>query len=239
MFWLDGTKDYVSKDNWYYVVIASICLILIGLVPFFLCAYPWLNAYPRLNNKLQKITKVYDAFQCQCNTNPVACRFSAFYFLYRLGVLAIIAYAPSNDQRFLLLSCFFLIILIFHIWLQPYKNNFYNLVDGSMFINLIFISILSFYRLHAVTKGSAETVKSFIFQTICIYLPLLYIVLLVFWRRYLMWYEHEHKKSIKDLPKVLKILYKITEDHSNDDQEMRNHAEYQAINNNEDMMNKT
>ena len=54
-----------------------------------------------------------------------------------------------------------------------------------------------------------------------------------------MWYEHEHKKSIKDLPKVLKILYKITEDPSNDDQEMRNHAEYQAINNNEDMMNKT
>ena len=51
-----------------------------------------------------------------------------------------------------------------------------------------------------------------------------------------MWYKDKHAKEIDNSPKVLKILHKFTEgtDISNSDQEMKDRAGYEAINNNED-----
>ena len=227
VFWLDGTKEYVQTRYWYYITIASIGLIFVGLIPFLLCIYPLLRKSQLFHQSLRMgDTRVNDAFQDRYKDNLVACRFSAFYFLYRLGVLAIIAYAPSNSEQFVGMSYFFLLTLAFHCWFQPYKNNFYNIVDMSMFINLTLISIISFYRLHAVTLDLSETVKSFVCQTILIYLPLVYIILLVLWRRYLCWC----KINKRDLPNVLKKLKEFTEgaeeEHAT---EMINSTEYQRI----------
>ena len=105
------------------------------------------------------------------------------------------------------MSYFFLLTLAFHCWFQPYKNNFYNVVDMSMFISLALISIINFYRLHAVTLDLSETIKSFACHTILIYLPLVYVILLVVWRRYLWWL----KINENNLPCVLKKVYEFTE----------------------------
>ena len=230
VFWLDGTKEYVKARYWYYITIASIGLIFVSLIPFLLCIYPLLRKselFLRLLDKKGYMQKINDAFQDCYKDNLVACRFSAFYFLYRLGALAIIAYTPLNSEKFVGMSYFFLLTLAFHCWFQPYKNNFYNVVDMSMFISLALISIISFYRLHAVTLDLSETVKSFACQTILIYLPLVYIVLLVVWRRYLLW----SKINENDLPYVLKKVCEFTEYAEEENaNEMINTTGYETIN---------
>ena len=213
VFWLDGTKEYVKIRYWYYIVIASIGLLIVGLIPFLLCIYPLLKKQQSFHRFDQNgdTQRVNDAFQAHYKDTLVGRCFSAFYFLYRLGVLAIIAFAPSNSEQFVGISYFFLLMLAIHCWFQPYKNNFYNVVDASMLINLTLISIISFYRLHAVALNLSETVKSFACQTILIYLPFVYIillVLLVLWRQYLFWHNIKDGNS---LPFVLKKLYKFTE----------------------------
>ena len=241
VFWLDGTKEYVNIRYWYYIVIASIGLLFVGLIPLILCIFPFLRdrkAYHQVDQGQNY--RVYDVFQaCYKINNPVVLRFSAFYFLYRLCVLAIIAYTPSNSEKFVGISYFFLLMLAFHCWFQPYKNNFYNVVDASMFINLTLISIISFYRLHAVTLDLSETFKSFQFQTILIYLPFVYIILLVLWRRYLCWCNTENRNY--DLPYALKKLYEFTEyaedrraDKENANRQMTNATENSRLINKDD-----
>ena len=205
VFWLDGTKDYVAKDNWYYILIACICLAIVVVIPFLVCIYPLLKKSNRLDDN-----RVYDAFQDQYKNNPVAGCFSAFYFLYRISVLALCAFTSFTAHEFFGLSSLYLLLLLIHCLFQPFKNSFYNAVDMSMFINLTLISVISLYRLYAVDLGLSETVKCFICQTILIYLPLLYIILLVMWRRYLLSYKIKNK-NYDNLPYPLKKLYQFTE----------------------------
>ena len=204
VFWLDGTKDYVGKDNWYYVLSASIFLIIVVVIPFLVCIYPLLKMSNRLDDN-----KVYDAFQDQYKNNPVAGCFSAFYFICRIAILALCAFTSFTAHQFFGLSSLYLLLLTIHCLLQPFKNNFYNAVDMSMFINLTLISVISLYRLYAVDMGLSETVKSFVCQTILIYLPLVYVVLLAMWRRYLQPYKIN--ENYDGLPYLMKKLYQFTE----------------------------
>ena len=50
VFWLDGTKDYVGKNNWYYILSACICLVIVGVIPFLVCIYPLLKKSNRFDD---------------------------------------------------------------------------------------------------------------------------------------------------------------------------------------------
>lgn len=225
VFWLDGTKEYVAPAYLYYIVIGIICLCIVGLSPCFMCCYPWLKhrRFCDYFNRDNQLLQYYDAFQECLKDTPVVCRFSAAYFWYRFFVVLLCAITQLIVDQFFGLSCLYLLMLAIHCWLQPYKNNFYNIIDASMFINLTLISIISFYRLYAVALDLSETVNSFVFQTILIYLPFVYIILLVLWRRYLRY--HKIKNS-DDLPcEPLKELYLFTQDNEENDEDDDNNRD--------------
>ena len=138
----------------------------------------------------------------------VAFQLSTFYIV--ISVLALCAFTSFTAHQFFGLSSLYLLLLLIHCLFQPFKNSFYSAVDMSMFINLMLISVISLYRLYAVDLGLSETIKCFICQTILIYLPLVYIVLLVMWRRYLLPYKKKNQKR-DNLPYPLKKLYQFTE----------------------------
>lgn len=137
----------------------------------------------------------YDAVQsCYKSNNFVVARATALYLLYRLFTLSIYAFTPSIELQYLLQSGFFLLMLTIHSCFQPYKKNIYNVIDSCVFINLTLISIISYHRLYSEAQDLTATNKAFIFQTILIYLPFIYLVSLVFlvcWNMYSKRVYHE------------------------------------------------
>ena len=110
-----------------------------------------------------------------------------------------------------------------------------------MFTNLTLISVISLYCLYAVVLDLSETIKSFVFQTILIYLPLVCIILLISWKRYLVWYKEKRgikDKNFEDLPRVFRALYTFTESSKNNGRHKENTdrqmANVQAVDVNDD-----
>ena len=143
------------------------------------------NNYYLLN--FQSCDQMHDSVQeCYKKNNFVVARASALYLIYRLITLAIYAFAPSSEIQYLLQAGFFLLMLTINSCFQPYdtKKKIYNVIDACIFANLTIISVISYHRLHYEAQDLSDTNKAFIFQTVLIYMPLLYLVALIFWRMY-------------------------------------------------------
>ncbi|XP_065895415.1 uncharacterized protein [Dysidea avara] len=135
----------------------------------------------------QSCDQTHDSIQeCYKRNNFVVARASALYLIYRLITLAIYAFAPSSEMQYLLQAGFFLLMLTINSCFRPYKEekDIYNVVDACIFTNLTLISVISYHRLHSDAIDLADTSKAFIFQTVLIYIPLLYLFSLIFWRMY-------------------------------------------------------
>jgi len=162
----------------------------------------------RQNNFLpcnfQFCDKMYDSVQeCYKKNNFVVVRASALYLIYRLVTLAIYAFASSSEMQYLLQAGFFLLMLTINSCFQPYDEGkkIYNIIDACIFANLTLISVISYHRLHYEAQDLSDTNKAFIFQTVLIYLPLLYLVTLIFWRMYKSYTKsnlHHHQLTNND-----------------------------------------
>ena len=179
VFWLDGTRKYVEDTPWT-LLVGIVCLILVILIPLVIIFYP-LFAYIYNSNKRtapKYLSHFYDSLRLCYKDNYIACFFTAVYFLYRIGALAIYAFTTTVHYQYLWQCGFFLSLLLIHCMVQPYSKNIYNIIDGIVFFIMASISLLSLYQLYSVDTGLAATNKAFIFQLILIYLPFVYIVLL-------------------------------------------------------------
>ena len=179
VFWLDGTRKYVEDTPWT-LLVGIVCLILVILIPLVIIFYP-LFAYIYNSNKRtapKYLSHFYDSLRLCYKDNYIACFFTAVYFLYRIGALAIYAFTTTVHYQYLWQCGFFLSSLLIHCMVQPYSKNIYNIIDGIVFFIMASISLLSLYQLYSVDTGLAATNKAFIFQLILIYLPFVYIVLL-------------------------------------------------------------
>ena len=179
MYWLDGTRKYVEDTAWT-LLVAITCIIIIILIPLLIIFYPAF-AYCYNNNERtipHCISHFFESLRLCFKNNRIACRFTAIYFFYRIGALAIYAFTTTVDFQYLWQCGFFLSMLLIHCVVQPYKKRIYNIIDGIIFFNMSVISLLSLYRLYAVDVGLSETTKSSRFQLVLVYLPFVYIVLL-------------------------------------------------------------
>ena len=179
VFWLDGTRKYVEDTAWT-LLVAIICIIIIILIPLVIILYPTFAHYYNSNRRAvpNYISHFSDSLRLCYKNNRITCRFTAIYFFYRIGALAIYAFTTTVYLQYLWQCGFFLSILLIHCVVQPYKIRIYNIIDGIIFFNMTLISLLSLYRLYAVDAGLSETTKASWFQLILIYLPFVYIVLL-------------------------------------------------------------
>ena len=175
VFRLDGTKTYMSDALWA-VAIATICICFILIIPLIIIFYPCcckrkcpLHTY---------YSQFYVSLRLCYKDNLIACGFTGIYLFYRIGALIIYAFTSRVDLQYLWQCGFFLVTMLIHCMVQPYRKRIYNIIDGIIFFNMSIISLLSLYRLYAVDVGLSGTDKAFTFQLILIYLPFAYILLL-------------------------------------------------------------
>ena len=134
--YLSPDMKYFSNRHAFYGVVAVLCgaIVIIGL-PLFLLLEPlilsrWFNFI--------RIKPLLDQFQgCYKDKH----RWFASYYLICRQVIILIVYFGNMDYYemlyFLQTAC--VIIAMFHIWVQPYTDDFLNAFDGVILLALVLI----------------------------------------------------------------------------------------------------
>ncbi|XP_065891069.1 uncharacterized protein [Dysidea avara] len=188
--WVDGTKPYLSGVHGIYAIVAFVFLFCFVLfAPILMLLYPYL---PRLINRLnweeKRIVKLlltplhhavpfFDVIQ-GCFKDE--CRFfAAFYFSYRVIILAMYSFTGTVALHYLWQIGFYTTILLMHCLFQPYKERWHNCIDAFILALLPIISAISFYRYYEYLASLSPSPWSFWIQLFTIYLPLWYFVFYV------------------------------------------------------------
>ena len=132
--YLSPDMKYFSNQHAFYGVVALLCgaIIVIGL-PLFLLLEPlilnrWFNFI--------RIKPLLDQFQgCYKDKH----RWFASYYLICRQVIILIVYFGNVDYYEMLyyLQTACVVIAMFHIWVQPYVNDFLNAFDGVILLALV------------------------------------------------------------------------------------------------------
>ena len=191
----DGELNFFQGKHLLYALPALFFIVIIGLVPpMLMIVYPlcyrvfgWLKISESRSVKLlcqciplEKLKPLFDSFQSSFKDEYRF--FSGLYFLYRLLALLIFAFSHSLTSFYTTIQGFFLLVLSIHAIIQPYKLHRHNILDALVLTNLSIINILSFYNYQLVDRLSDYNyfIKiSCAAQIIFLYLPLIYLLLLV------------------------------------------------------------
>ena len=134
--YLSPDMKYFSNRHAFYGAVAVLCsaIIIIGL-PLFLLLEPlilsrWFNFI--------KIKPLLDQFQ-SCYKNKY--RWFASYYLICRQVIILIVYFGNMDYYEMLyyLQTACVIIAMFHMWVQPYTDDFLNAFDGISLLALVLV----------------------------------------------------------------------------------------------------
>ena len=145
----DGELDYLKGAHLWYAVPAFLCMIFILIPPpTILILEPILTKLFSMDcftstppmwyyNRLRlKLMPFLDSFQaCFKDRHRY---FAGLYFLYRLlfiTITNIIVQGPQHYYSFV--TCLFLVIILLHVFLQPYKKRWHDLLEISLFITII------------------------------------------------------------------------------------------------------
>ena len=186
-----GNIKYFSWEHLPYALPAVIVICtIIALPPLFLIWYP---AGRKLLSKchlyelkgVQFIERVFmidrmkpllDSFQSSFKDN---CRFFAgLYFLYRVLALTTFTLARTLPQFYVAVGIELVIIIAFHLAMQPYQKTWYNIVDAFIFSDLAVINALSIYiyiKATELNQAEQESISTaIVVRLLLIYLPLVY-----------------------------------------------------------------
>ena len=126
--------------------------------------------------------------------------FASFYFFARL--ILIFSYSFSIDWtiQFILQQVICTVIIVVISAFQPYKNQFYTIVDCIMFAILAIINVLTIYQDYLDVADVPLSRACFYIQLILIFLPLIYIISLIvyycFRKCCLTWRSKRHQRNI-------------------------------------------
>ena len=147
---VDEWRTYSSPDIKYftgrhlvYAIVAILCEVIIVIaLPLFLLLEPFL----RRKVNLVRIKPLLDQFQ-GCYKDKY--RWFAAYYLICRQVIILIVYVGNGNYYYMLygLQTACVIIAMIHIWLQPYKNNLLNGLDGVVLLVLVLIVNLNIFSL--------------------------------------------------------------------------------------------
>jgi len=173
---LDGTEDYFGSGHLPYAIPALLVLVFVVLLPLAVMAM-----YPRLCNMLRlhvhRIMPFFDtlhgAFKDKCYY------FALLYFVYRLILEVVFAFAFEVQQQYVLQQIILIIILMVHVMKRPYKKNIYNMVDICLLALMPALISISFFQLFNVTNFNGVNQFALAVQIIMLYLPLIYITVIL------------------------------------------------------------
>ena len=132
---------YFSGRHVVYGIVAILCVIIFVMgLPCLLLLEPFLQR--KIN--LIKIKPLLDQFQGSYKDRYRW--FAAYYFICRLAIF-IISYTVGDYQSrlyFLQTTC--VIIVVIHIWVQPYANELVNALDATILLNMVLVVNLNTYE---------------------------------------------------------------------------------------------
>ena len=131
--------QYFSGRHVVYGIVAVVCVVMIVIgLPALLLLEPFL----RRRFTFIRWKPLLDQFQ-GCYKNKYHC-FAANYLICRQLIFAILSlYTWKLTDRYLLLQMLCLIILMVHVWVQPYKDTCLNSLDASTLISMLMIVSLN------------------------------------------------------------------------------------------------
>ena len=170
---LDPEVEYFGKGH---IVFGIIGLLLqLTLVLPFLCLLlfaPFLIRFRRLN--LTKIKPILDEFQACYKTKY---RYFAGYYLVCRQLIFLMSFINLGTFALIyILQILSILMLTFHLMIQPYTSNLLNKLDGLLILDLVLLSIL-----HGNTASivfDEVTQLKIVLVYILVLLPVVYFVIL-------------------------------------------------------------
>ena len=186
----DGDIEYGVTISAFYISIASILLIVFGIAPPILLTIPSvLHAIGRVfhhpiigklqpSGKTQQFLEVFQGRFKDGTNGTLDCRwFAGLYFALRLVLFA--TYLANHHtwlyQYALQLIIFLCAAFLFSV-IRPYKQDWINNVDTTIFLNLAAITTLSMYNLSLARSGYKLSLWAYCLQCILIMVPLIYCI---------------------------------------------------------------
>jgi len=156
--WLGGWRSYWSpgiayfhNHHRYYVIIAILCEIIIGFgFPFLLLFQRYLTRHHNIN--FMGIRPIIDQLQA-CYRNECYW-FSAYYLICRQVIYGVdiacdflLGFWMFSEEytfaKYIVLLVVCCLILVIHIWFQPYRLRSLNILDGVILLSLVFLLMSS------------------------------------------------------------------------------------------------
>ena len=187
-----GDWTYFGKEHSKYAIPSIFSLLVMTcLPPLLLLIYPLCyKVLEVLRLEESKFTKIlcrviplekfkpfFDTFQGTFKDKHRY--FAGLFFLYRLLILVFSSTVHSLTDFYLYLEVQFVLMLLLHGWMQPYKYNRHNLSDMCIFTLLIIINRITLhnYRLQInLYDRRKNTTFLFILQVILAYTPLVLLI---------------------------------------------------------------
>ena len=125
--------------------------------------------------------------------------FAGLYFVYRITILAVGTFSKITLELYITVGVVLVLMLTLHAVAQPYEKRQHNIVDSLMFVNLTIINgcTLYTYKYQADTEREAIVNVLFWIQLILIYLPLVYMCILLT-TRFIIKYRKKKKEDAEE-----------------------------------------
>ena len=137
--YLSPSIKYFTGRHVVYSIVAWLCELLIAIgFPLFLLLQPFLKS--KIN--FIKIKPLLDQFQ-GCYKDHLHC-FASYYLICR-QVLIAIAFNSDFDNALYYLQAIGVMIVTIHVWVQPYRSNTLNVLDGMILLTMILVINLQSY----------------------------------------------------------------------------------------------
>ena len=137
--YLSPSVKYFTGRHAIYGIVAWVCglFIVVGF-PLLLFVEPFLKG----KGACIRVKPLLDQFQ-ECYKYQYRW-FAAYYLICRLVIIAIAFTSDFNNALYYLQTAG-IIIVMFHVWIQPYKNDILNVLDGVILMSMILIINLGSY----------------------------------------------------------------------------------------------
>ena len=188
VLYIDGDIEYGAKSA-VYITIASVVLIVFGIAPPILLILPSvLHAMGRVcqhpiigklqpSGKTQQFLEVFHGRYKDGTNGTLDCRwFAGLYFALRLVLFATYLANLTWLYKYTLQLIIFLCAVFLFAVIRPYKQDWINNVDTTIFLNLAAITTLSMYNLSLARSGYKLSLWAYCLQCILIMVPLIYCI---------------------------------------------------------------
>ena len=226
---LSGNIEYFGPAHLPYAIPALLVLILTTIPPVILLLYPVKNSigshsFDRLQQfcssdhvkcwsimSMNRFKPLIDSFQ-GCFKDKYRF-FAGLFFIYRFFMSLSLAFSTNAITMYTTLEILLIAMLALHAWAQPYEQRFHNLLDTFMFANLAIVNTLSIYNFYWVTYSSdtRNLTVPLAFQIILIYLPIVYLLVLIFFLT-LTGYSKKARHSLRKLNEYVPLFEATAQD---------------------------